>query len=124
MSVSLNGNELSTLIRMMDQRIAKQARQDARRDPEKASQGPAPMQQSWQKLRDKLAQEQDRLEENHRRLEALKQISIQRGFMPTMGMAMWKCESEGNPVGLCVYDGRWDPAHDECIYCFEPEERK
>ena len=34
----------------------------------------------------------------------------------------WDCKK--SPVGLCVYHHFKDPAHDGCIYCHEPNERK
>lgn len=33
-----------------------------------------------------------------------------------------KCE--GSPIGFCFYNGDIDPAHDDCLICGEPEERK
>jgi hypothetical protein len=34
----------------------------------------------------------------------------------------WICGSTAN--SHCVYDDEVDPAHDECVYCGEPQERK
>lgn len=34
----------------------------------------------------------------------------------------WECST--SPVGYCVYDIVEDPAHDDCLFCGEPEERK
>lgn len=34
----------------------------------------------------------------------------------------WDCDK--SPTGLCVYDELDDPAHDHCIWCGAPEERK
>ena len=34
----------------------------------------------------------------------------------------WICGSTAN--SHCVYDDETDPAHDECVYCGEPQERK
>jgi len=34
----------------------------------------------------------------------------------------WECST--SPVGYCVYDIVEDPAHDDCIFCHDPEERK
>jgi hypothetical protein len=34
----------------------------------------------------------------------------------------WDCNE--SPIGLCLYHNIEDPAHDSCIYCGEPEERK
>jgi hypothetical protein len=36
----------------------------------------------------------------------------------------WKCESAFNPIDKCFYDGDNDPAHDSCVMCGQPEERK
>ncbi len=35
---------------------------------------------------------------------------------------MWGCED--SPMGWCVYHRFDDPAHDNCIFCHEPQERK
>lgn len=40
----------------------------------------------------------------------------------TVGSGLWDCGK--SPVGVCVYHKIHDPAHDCCIYCGEPEERK
>ena len=34
----------------------------------------------------------------------------------------WECDN--SPLGYCVYDHIDDPAHDDCIFCHDPEERK
>jgi len=34
----------------------------------------------------------------------------------------WRCEA--SPCGYCTYDSVNDRAHDTCIFCGEPEERK
>jgi hypothetical protein len=34
----------------------------------------------------------------------------------------WICDQ--SPAGVCVYDDYMDPAHDDCLYCNHPEERK
>jgi hypothetical protein len=34
----------------------------------------------------------------------------------------WECPE--SPTGHCVYDRYEDPAHDNCIFCGDPEERK
>ena len=38
-----------------------------------------------------------------------------------IGLA-WECED--SPTGHCVYDEDTDRAHDDCIFCHGPEERK
>lgn len=41
--------------------------------------------------------------------------------------AAWACEGHEcptAPLGRCVYDDEQDPAHDECIHCGQPWERK
>src|SRR6187397_2356805 len=38
--------------------------------------------------------------------------------------ASWNWECEASPVGVCVYNELDDPAHDYCLYCEGPEERK
>jgi len=35
---------------------------------------------------------------------------------------LWGCDK--SPFGLCVYHKIEDPAHDNCIFCNEPQERK
>lgn len=35
---------------------------------------------------------------------------------------MWDCEK--SPIGFCEYLGDEDPAHDHCVHCGDPEERK
>ena len=37
-------------------------------------------------------------------------------------LGSWKCEH--SIIGKCVYDDYEDPAHDECIFCGDPSERK
>lgn len=39
----------------------------------------------------------------------------------TFGHA-WECPD--SPTAKCVYHDETDPAHDNCIYCHQPEERK
>ena len=34
----------------------------------------------------------------------------------------WDCYD--NPIGVCQYDSDEDPAHDFCVHCEKPEERK
>lgn len=34
----------------------------------------------------------------------------------------WECEK--SPIGWCVYHHWDDLAHDDCIFCHEPDERK
>jgi len=36
----------------------------------------------------------------------------------------WVCESEENPLQMCIYDERDDPALDDCLFCHDPYERK
>lgn len=37
----------------------------------------------------------------------------------------WNCpDTARNVVGTCVYDEQEDPAHDNCLFCHQPEERK
>lgn len=35
---------------------------------------------------------------------------------------LWGCPD--SPFGWCVYNRFEDPAHDNCLYCHEPQERK
>ena len=35
-----------------------------------------------------------------------------------------ECESEDNPVGICMYFTYTDPSLDNCLYCHQPHERK
>ena len=45
------------------------------------------------------------------------------GGMPRrLSYGSWDCEK--SPTGSCVYNTDMDPAHDECLFCREPEERK
>lgn len=34
----------------------------------------------------------------------------------------WRCDK--SPISYCVYDEQRDPAHDDCIFCGLPQERK
>lgn len=34
----------------------------------------------------------------------------------------WDCEH--SPFGICMYHNFEDPAHDNCIFCHQPNERK
>jgi hypothetical protein len=34
----------------------------------------------------------------------------------------WECSE--SPIETCVYDEEKDPAHDICLFCGDPEERK
>ena len=34
----------------------------------------------------------------------------------------WNCDK--SPIGLCVYDNLEDKAHDDCVFCHQPQERK
>lgn len=40
----------------------------------------------------------------------------------SIGFEQWPCED--SPIGICIYNDFEDPAHDFCIFCQEPEERK
>jgi hypothetical protein len=44
------------------------------------------------------------------------------GYITDDGMEDWPCST--SPTGRCVYDDTNDPAHDQCLYCGDPEERK
>jgi len=37
-------------------------------------------------------------------------------------LGTWKCDN--SPYEVCVYDHENDPAHDFCLICGEPDERK
>ena len=43
-------------------------------------------------------------------------------YFPTLGYWHWECAK--SPVGVCVYDHVLDGAHDHCVFCGGPEERK
>lgn len=43
-------------------------------------------------------------------------------FPDTLKLGCWECNY--SPTGHCVYHQESDPAHDCCIFCGEPEERK
>jgi hypothetical protein len=43
-------------------------------------------------------------------------------LVPPRGVIMWHCAS--SPIYTCVYDNLKDPAHDHCVFCGLPEERK
>lgn len=34
----------------------------------------------------------------------------------------WDCPA--SPTGTCFYNGPEDPAHDDCLFCHDPRERK
>lgn len=65
-------------------------------------------------------------------------VSVVKNFVPngtpseggasaTLALGGWECpgsDSVKNPAGVCVYDTGKDPAHDFCLFCGEPEERK
>lgn len=40
----------------------------------------------------------------------------------TFGDTFWQCPK--NITGWCLYDNFKDRAHDSCVFCGEPEERK
>ena len=45
------------------------------------------------------------------------------GGMPRrFAYSAWECSK--SPVDLCVYNHNMGPAHDDCLFCHEPEERK
>ena len=54
-------------------------------------------------------------------LESMKETLEGGGFCHYIGTA-WDCEK--SPIGLCVYDSMKDRAHDHCVFCHGPEERK
>lgn len=53
-------------------------------------------------------------------------MSVVEPYLPgTFGIVIgffWDCPD--SPFGLCAYDHYDDPAHDDCIFCHEPSERK
>lgn len=36
----------------------------------------------------------------------------------------WEWDCEKSPFGWCAYNHREDRAHDDCVFCHQPEERK
>jgi hypothetical protein len=59
-------------------------------------------------------------QENEETLKAL-------GITPSPRYAFprgWDCPDSRNPSGFCCYDSKGDPAHDSCLFCGDPEERK
>lgn len=39
-------------------------------------------------------------------------------------LAFGAYECPTSPTGRCIYDDRDDPAHDDCLFCHDPSERK
>ena len=39
-----------------------------------------------------------------------------------IGLVVWTCQT--SPIAVCVYNQYDDPAHDQCVFCGHPEERK
>ena len=61
------------------------------------------------------------------RLEAIKEQLYRKSisgyhFMSHEVPGTWDCDT--SPIGTCVYYYPEDPAHDNCLFCHEPEERK
>lgn len=48
--------------------------------------------------------------------------NLDPGIMPWHHIGSWECEA--SKIGVCAYNYATDPAHDDCIYCGYPEERK
>jgi len=44
------------------------------------------------------------------------------GKYTVIGSHIWECEN--SPIGVCVYCPLDDRAHDNCLFCGDPEERK
>lgn len=44
--------------------------------------------------------------------------------LPDAALVLGLHECETSPTGECVYDEDEDPAHDDCIFCHAPYERK
>lgn len=68
-------------------------------------------------------------ERNDRKVATAKATAAILEFYPEMNVvdlayADMGCESELNPTSLCLYNHDTDPAHDECLFCGEPLERK
>lgn len=38
-----------------------------------------------------------------------------------LAFGYWECPK--SPIGICVYNSNMDRAHDECLFCDEPEQR-
>lgn len=53
--------------------------------------------------------------------EMVSEMIPDNGLCITMNF-WWECPS--SPFGWCAYHTVLDPAHDTCIFCGEPEERK
>ena len=52
----------------------------------------------------------------------VKQVFPEFDWMYQVISYEWECED--SPIKYCVYDVVADPAHDDCIFCGGPEERK
>ena len=52
----------------------------------------------------------------------VKQVFPEFDWMYQVISYEWECSQ--SPIGYCVYDSIDDPAHDDCLFCHDPEERK
>lgn len=118
------------------------ARRRSRREPEGAPVPPAlvALQERRQALEEQLAaldeemantvfkivvENQDKITDYSKGLREA--LSPDGGFLASpfekseVVLGNWPCKG---PLGLCVYDDNHDPAHDCCLFCGDPEERK
>jgi hypothetical protein len=78
-------------------------------------------------LKDNVADVFSACEEATQEIEFLKARIVRQVFpefdwMYQVISTEWTCED--SPVKYCVYDIVEDPAHDDCLFCHDPEERK
>ena len=90
-----------------------------------------------EKLSEKYHKQQDKADHamrkayhTHRKIEKLMQEEV-HSLVPETNknwlvykFTGWVCESEENPLQMCIYDERDDPALDDCLFCHDPYERK
>lgn len=81
------------------------------------------MSRKAQSLADRLQWLKDHLKKT--RSELTRKVCDEGGLdvVPSfLEFSHWDCED--SPAGICVYDGDMDPAHDHCLFCGQPHERK
>lgn len=78
-----------------------------------------------------LKERKEKIENIHRLIQDLRAAAVEiikpyidgwEQWFEYVCTPFWDCPD--SPVGWCVYNHSTEPAHDNCIFCGEPEERK
>lgn len=92
----------------------------------------SPLQEQQESLRQQISDLEDRISEIDEKIkEELLELDFVKAELPRgWGYEQFElawfgsCEDSRNPHAICIYDDVNDPAHDFCLICVHPRERK